>query len=108
MRRPVVQTFYGDTTVASSFRLDSVVAVVDAKHLVLHLEQTEEVEDKRRRQLAQRIALLEAQLGAVAQDGEEAAEAEAARLRADLAAARAEGNAAADPVCDTRCVTHGV
>ncbi len=43
---PVAQTFFADEDVASKAKLDSVVAVVDAKHLPLSLENSKEAEDQ--------------------------------------------------------------
>ncbi|MFA4995410.1 MAG: GTP-binding protein [Bdellovibrionales bacterium] len=43
---PVAQTFFADEDVASKTKLDSVVAVVDAKHLPLSLKDSKEAEDQ--------------------------------------------------------------
>ena len=43
---PVAQTFFADEDVASKAKLDSVVAVVDAKHLPLSLDNSREAEDQ--------------------------------------------------------------
>ena len=59
---PIIQTFYGDPEVEQAFILDSVVAVADGRHLLLHLEQTEAVEDARRRLASDRIKALTADL----------------------------------------------
>jgi G3E family GTPase len=51
---PVAQTFFVDEGVASAFRLDAIVTVVDAKHLALHLDDTkrpEGVENEAQEQL---------------------------------------------------------
>ncbi|HEY1067790.1 MAG TPA: GTP-binding protein [Pirellulales bacterium] len=39
---PVAQTFYADDEMQSKLRLDGIVTVVDAKHLLLHLDESEE------------------------------------------------------------------
>ena len=39
---PVAQTFFVDDEVKASFRLDGIVTLVDAKHLPLHLDESEE------------------------------------------------------------------
>ena len=44
---PVVQTFLADAKLRDAYRLDSVVAVVDAKHVLQHLEDSEAAEDQR-------------------------------------------------------------
>ena len=41
---PVAQTFFTDDEMRSRFRLDSIVTVVDAKHVQLHFDDTEEVQ----------------------------------------------------------------
>ena len=43
---PVAQTFFMDDDVRASARLDAVVAVVDARHVLQRLEDTEEAEDQ--------------------------------------------------------------
>ncbi|MDD3370633.1 MAG: GTP-binding protein [Alphaproteobacteria bacterium] len=43
---PVAQTFFADEDVAAKAALDSVVAVVDAKHLLLSLKESKEAEDQ--------------------------------------------------------------
>ncbi|MFA5040253.1 MAG: GTP-binding protein [Bdellovibrionales bacterium] len=43
---PVAQTFFADEDVASKTKLDSVVAVVDAKHLLLSLKNAKEAENQ--------------------------------------------------------------
>lgn len=43
---PVAQTFFMDEDVRAKTRLDAVVALVDAKHLPLRLEDTREAEDQ--------------------------------------------------------------
>jgi len=40
---PVAQTFFTDDEMKSAFRLDSIVTVVDAKHVLLHLDSSPEV-----------------------------------------------------------------
>src|SRR4051812_17347269 len=39
---PVAQTFFSDDEVKQAFRLDAIVTVVDAKHVVQHLDQDDE------------------------------------------------------------------
>src|SRR5205823_4361550 len=39
---PVAQTFFTDEEMKSSFRLDAIVTVVDAKHILLHLDSEDE------------------------------------------------------------------
>jgi G3E family GTPase len=39
---PVAQTFFVDDEVADQFRLDGIVTLVDAKHVVLHLDESDE------------------------------------------------------------------
>jgi G3E family GTPase len=43
---PVIQTFYADQIVAGHYRLDSVVAVVDAIHVTLQLSQSQDAVDQ--------------------------------------------------------------
>ncbi|CTQ71893.1 CobW family GTP-binding protein [Roseibium album] len=43
---PVAQTFFMDDDVRASARLDAVVAVVDSRHVLQRLEDTEEAEDQ--------------------------------------------------------------
>ncbi|MEO0979467.1 MAG: GTP-binding protein, partial [Pseudomonadota bacterium] len=43
---PVAQTFFMDDDVRASARLDAVVAVVDARHVLQRLEDSEEAEDQ--------------------------------------------------------------
>lgn len=43
---PVAQTFFMDDDVRASAKLDAVVAVVDAKHILLRLEDTDEAQDQ--------------------------------------------------------------
>jgi G3E family GTPase len=43
---PVIQTFYADQIVAGHYRLDSVVAVVDAIHMTLQLAQSQDAADQ--------------------------------------------------------------
>lgn len=43
---PVVQTFFADEDVAAKTKLDSVVAVVDAKHFPISLKDSKEAEDQ--------------------------------------------------------------
>jgi G3E family GTPase len=43
---PVAQTFFADEDVASKTKLDSIVTVVDAKHLPLSLKDSKEAEDQ--------------------------------------------------------------
>ncbi|CTQ55167.1 Putative metal chaperone YciC [Roseibium album] len=43
---PVAQTFFMDDDVRASAKLDAVVAVVDARHVLQRLEDTEEAEDQ--------------------------------------------------------------
>ncbi|WP_299482575.1 GTP-binding protein [uncultured Roseibium sp.] len=43
---PVAQTFFMDDDVRAAARLDAVVAVVDARHVLQRLEDTEEAEDQ--------------------------------------------------------------
>lgn len=43
---PVAQTFFMDDDVRASARLDAVIAVVDARHVLQRLEDTEEAEDQ--------------------------------------------------------------
>lgn len=43
---PVAQTFFMDDDVRASARLDAVVAVVDARHVLQRLDDTEEAEDQ--------------------------------------------------------------
>ena len=43
---PVAQTFFADEDVAAKTKLDSVVAVVDAKHLPLRLQDSKEAEEQ--------------------------------------------------------------
>lgn len=43
---PVAQTFFMDDDVRASSKLDAVVAVVDARHVLQRLEDTEEAEDQ--------------------------------------------------------------
>jgi G3E family GTPase len=39
---PVAQTFFTDDEIKQSFRLDAIITVVDAKHVLLHLDQEDE------------------------------------------------------------------
>jgi len=43
---PVAQTFFADEDIASKAKLDSIVAVVDAKHLPLRLKDSKEAEEQ--------------------------------------------------------------
>lgn len=43
---PVAQTFFSDEEVKESFSLDGIVTVVDAKHVVLHFDDTREVREQ--------------------------------------------------------------
>jgi G3E family GTPase len=43
---PVAQTFFSDAEVKEAFALDSIVTVVDAKHVVLHFDDTREVREQ--------------------------------------------------------------
>jgi G3E family GTPase len=43
---PVAQTFFSDAEVKEAFVLDSIVTVVDAKHVVLHFDDTREVREQ--------------------------------------------------------------
>jgi G3E family GTPase len=43
---PVAQTFFSDAEVKESFTLDGIVTVVDAKHVVLHFDDTREVREQ--------------------------------------------------------------
>jgi G3E family GTPase len=43
---PVAQTFFSDAEVKESFVLDGIVTVVDAKHVVLHFDDTREVREQ--------------------------------------------------------------
>ncbi len=43
---PVAQTFFMDDDVRAAAKLDAVVAVVDAKHILLRLEDTDEAQDQ--------------------------------------------------------------
>jgi G3E family GTPase len=43
---PVAQTFFSDEEVKESFILDGIVTVVDAKHVVLHFDDTREVREQ--------------------------------------------------------------
>jgi G3E family GTPase len=43
---PVIQTFYADQIIAGHYRLDSVVAVVDAIHATLQLAQSQDTADQ--------------------------------------------------------------
>jgi G3E family GTPase len=43
---PVAQTFFSDEEVKESFVLDGIVTVVDAKHVVLHFDDTREVREQ--------------------------------------------------------------
>ncbi|MDR1281411.1 MAG: GTP-binding protein [Opitutaceae bacterium] len=41
---PVAQTFFTDDEMRAAFRLDSIVTLVDAKHILLHLDDSPEVQ----------------------------------------------------------------
>ena len=43
---PVAQTFFSDAEVKEAFALDGIVTVVDAKHVVLHFDDTREVREQ--------------------------------------------------------------
>jgi len=43
---PVAQTFFSDAEVKEAFTLDGIVTVVDAKHVVLHFDDTREVREQ--------------------------------------------------------------
>jgi G3E family GTPase len=43
---PVAQTFFSDAEVKEAFVLDGIVTVVDAKHVVLHFDDTREVREQ--------------------------------------------------------------
>ena len=43
---PVAQTFYVDDEIASQLRLDSIVTLVDAKHVLAHLHDSNEVREQ--------------------------------------------------------------
>src|SRR5471030_44054 len=43
---PVAQTFFSDEEVKEAFVLDGIVTVVDAKHVVLHFDDTREVREQ--------------------------------------------------------------
>jgi G3E family GTPase len=43
---PVAQTFFMDDEIASQLRLDAVVTVVDAHHILLHLDDTPEAQEQ--------------------------------------------------------------
>lgn len=43
---PVAQTFFSDEEVKEAFTLDGIVTVVDAKHVVLHFDDTREVREQ--------------------------------------------------------------
>ena len=43
---PVAQTFFSDLEVKEAFALDGIVTVVDAKHVVLHFDDTREVREQ--------------------------------------------------------------
>ena len=43
---PVAQTFFSDPEVKEAFVLDGIVTVVDAKHVVLHFDDTREVREQ--------------------------------------------------------------
>ena len=51
---PVAQTFFADERISSNYRLDGIITVVDAKHIVRHLdeEKPEGVENESVEQLA--------------------------------------------------------
>jgi G3E family GTPase len=40
---PVAQTFFVDQVVSEQFELDGIITLVDAKHIIQHLDNTEEV-----------------------------------------------------------------
>jgi G3E family GTPase len=46
---PVVQTFLADQKLREAYRVDGVVTVVDAKHVMQHLESSEATEERRAR-----------------------------------------------------------
>ena len=46
---PVVQTFLADPVLRKGYRVDGVVTVVDAKHVMQHLESSEAIEERRAR-----------------------------------------------------------
>jgi G3E family GTPase len=58
---PVAQTFFVDDTIAANYRLDGIITVVDAKHILIHLDEVkpEGVENESEEQLlfADRILL---------------------------------------------------
>jgi G3E family GTPase len=43
---PVAQTFFSDAEVKEAFALDGIITVVDAKHIVLHFDDTREVREQ--------------------------------------------------------------
>lgn len=43
---PVAQTFFVDEEIASQLRLDGVITLVDAKHVHLHIEDSEEIKEQ--------------------------------------------------------------
>ncbi|MFM0632358.1 GTP-binding protein [Paraburkholderia xenovorans] len=43
---PVCQTFFVDDEIRSALRLDGIVTVVDAKHVNLHIDDTDEVREQ--------------------------------------------------------------
>jgi G3E family GTPase len=71
---PVAQTFFVDDEIASQLRLDAIVTVVDAKHLITHLDddKPEGVENEAVEQLAfaDRVVLNKVDLADDAQLGE--------------------------------------
>lgn len=43
---PVAQTFWADEELKDSFKLDAIITVVDAKHVLLHLDESEECQQQ--------------------------------------------------------------
>ncbi|OAM90395.1 GTP-binding protein [Termitidicoccus mucosus] len=43
---PVAQTFFTDAEIRDAFRLDAIVTVVDAKHVALHLDDSDEAREQ--------------------------------------------------------------